>query len=72
MTENTAHTEDLSVEGAESEAIIGGRISPGAREHAEHEMAQLTKEGFVQELCTPEGITMVNPHTHKKVTVSFS
>lgn len=72
MTENTAHTEDLPVEAAESEAIIGGHSTPATRQHAEHEIAQLTKEGYVEDLCTAKGITMVNPHTHKKITVSFS
>jgi hypothetical protein len=67
--ERTAHTEDLPLEGTEAESIVGGHMSPTQISRADQEIARLEKEGYVQDACTVEGTLMVNPHTHKSVTV---
>jgi len=69
--EDNAHTDDLPLESAESEAIVGGHTSPAAVRKAEQEIMKLEKQGYVQEACEVDGTLMVNPHTHKRITVRY-
>jgi hypothetical protein len=65
----TAHTEDLPLDAAESESIVGGHSSPTQAELGEREIAKLEKEGFIEAACTVDGMVMFNPHTKRRVTV---
>jgi hypothetical protein len=59
--------EDLSLEGSEADAVVGGRTSKMASQ-----IHHLESEGYVEELCTREGIQMFNPKTRKHKTVKYA
>jgi hypothetical protein len=73
--EDTNQAEDLTVEGAEGDAIVGGHVMLDARDVREYdydtEFARLSSMGFVQESCTTEGALMVNQKTGERTTLKF-
>lgn len=69
--EPNAHSDDLPLEGSESEAVVGGQVSRAAIARADREIARLEKEGYIQDACTVDGTLMYNPHTRLKKMVRF-
>ena len=64
--EDTKVAEDLSLDSADAEAVVGGRTSRVASQ-----IHHLEGQGYVEELCTHEGIVMFNPTTRKHKTVKY-
>ncbi|HEX4108241.1 MAG TPA: hypothetical protein VHX88_08920 [Solirubrobacteraceae bacterium] len=60
----SAHTEDLQLEGSDSDAIVGGAASKA-------EIAKLRKEGYLERASSSDGIAMFNPRTKKTITVKY-
>jgi hypothetical protein len=72
--QNAAHTEDIPLEGSESESVVGGAAmsSEGERVYTmEEETFRLMSQGYVEEACTKEGTLFVNPKTNHRVTLKF-
>jgi hypothetical protein len=71
----TNQVEDLTVEDAEGEAVVGGHVlldpSSVRSYDYETEYARLKSMGFVEESCTTEGALMVNTQTGARVTLSY-
>jgi hypothetical protein len=62
-------SEDLDLEGADADAVVGGRMSTI---HAHpSQLSKLLKEGFAEKECLTDGSTLlVNSHTGQRAIVS--
>jgi hypothetical protein len=72
---NIAEAEDLTLEGAEGENVVGGHVQLDAQDVRTYdyqtEFARLSSIGFVEESCTTEGSLMVNAKTGQRTTLKF-
>ena len=51
-------------------ALAGAQRSVRSAERLELRIGKLEREGYQQASCTLSGMRMVNPHTHRSVTVA--
>jgi hypothetical protein len=65
--ENTTVAEDLNLEGSEADAVVGGRTSK-----MDSQIHHLESEGWVEGMCTREGIQMFNPKTKQHKMVKYA
>lgn len=65
--ENTTVAEDLTLEGSEADAVVGGRTSK-----MDSQIHHLESEGWVEGACTREGIQMFNPKTKQHKIVKYA
>jgi hypothetical protein len=65
--ENTTVAEDLNLEGSEADAVVGGRTSK-----MQSQIHNLEGEGYVERMCTREGIEMFNPKTKQHKLVKYA
>lgn len=71
--EVTRDVEDLELDGAEAESVIGGAsVSRFERvQDAEQEIFRLANQGYVECACIANGTVMENPKTGHRIAVKF-
>ena len=65
--EKTTVAEDLNLEGSEADAVVGGRTSK-----MESQIHHLERDGWIEGMCTREGIQMFNPKTKQHKLVKYA
>jgi hypothetical protein len=73
LDETVSGAEDLELEGAEAESVVGGeRIMKFNNVHDyEHEVHRLAKQGYVECACIAGGTVMENPKTRRRITLEY-
>jgi hypothetical protein len=73
--ETVSDAEDLEVDGAEGESVVGGFFGPVSKfsgfQEAQVEIRNLAREGYVECACIENGTVMEHPKTGKRVTITF-
>jgi hypothetical protein len=72
--EITGSAEDLELEGADSEEVVGGRVTTSRFKNAEaaaEEIFRLSNEGYVETACMADGTLMENKQTKHRIAVKF-